>query len=457
MSKERILYLPVETKAREFLGKTFLAARAAERGWTVILGECNLVREFVLDQPGGIYIEIGIPEKKAKRLEEMHAIGHRIANMCEEGLVYADGGEYCSRKLGPKCLNLTDRLLVVGAHNADHIRQHHPQYVDKLAVTGNPRFDTLLSGPRCVYERDAAAIRAEFGRFLLVNSNFTRSNRFGGLSQIGCEDHIAKLRKRGMIISAEHEAFYVRFVEHQRNQMAKLQSMLLEIRDSGAVDRIVVRPHPVEDRNTWADWGAANNIDVRWQGSAIEWMLAAEAMLHPGCTTAIEGLMLDCPIFSYVLDPDTEFYTAADEMSEIVSSADELIQKLAEVRGKSASEIQARFVTQRQKLGHFIANAEGPYAADRILDELDKMDLGAASTAMRAEKTTAIGNIFKTLRRWRGKKHSEKETRPERRRQKFPTLDKEEANYAVNEWVKAGVLTRPAVVDRLGEKLLVFR
>jgi hypothetical protein len=38
LDKRRILYLPVETKARELVGKTFLAARAVARGWIVVLG-----------------------------------------------------------------------------------------------------------------------------------------------------------------------------------------------------------------------------------------------------------------------------------------------------------------------------------------------------------------------------------------------------------------------------------
>ncbi len=32
-------------------------------------------------------------------------------------------------------------------------------------------------------------------------------------------------------------------------------------------------------------------------------MMAADAVLHPGCTTGIEGLLLDRPVFSYVPEP----------------------------------------------------------------------------------------------------------------------------------------------------------
>ena len=177
---ERFLYVPVEIKAREFLGKTFLAARAAERGWAVFMGESNRVREYLRDHAGGVYIEIGIPEKKANRLAAIRAAGHCIANMCEEGLVYSDGRDYCHRKLGPNALRSTDRLLVVGSRNADDIREYRSEFADKIAVTGNPRFDTLLSKVRCVYRRDAAALRERYGRFVLVNTNFTRVNAYGG-------------------------------------------------------------------------------------------------------------------------------------------------------------------------------------------------------------------------------------------------------------------------------------
>ncbi len=51
--KRRTLYLPIETKARELLGKTLLAAKAVERGWVVFLGQDRAIREQMsLGVPG---------------------------------------------------------------------------------------------------------------------------------------------------------------------------------------------------------------------------------------------------------------------------------------------------------------------------------------------------------------------------------------------------------------------
>ena len=173
-----MLYLPIETKARELLGKTFLAARAVERGWIVVMGAHLDTRKFMLNRPAGVYVETSIPDAKAARLEQIHAAGHRIVNLCEESIVYADGRDYCTRKLGPNSLHWTDILLVPGERNAEHIHAHRPECDDKVAITGNPRFDILLPRVRCVYNHEADAIKEKFGRFVLVNTNFGRPNPF---------------------------------------------------------------------------------------------------------------------------------------------------------------------------------------------------------------------------------------------------------------------------------------
>ena len=114
MTKRRLLYLPMETKARELLGKSFLAARAVERGWIVVTGAHADTRKFMLEHPAGVYVETSIPEAKTARLERISAAGHRIANLCEESIVYAEGRDYCTRKIGSARSRFVDLLLVPG-------------------------------------------------------------------------------------------------------------------------------------------------------------------------------------------------------------------------------------------------------------------------------------------------------------------------------------------------------
>ncbi len=135
--KRRVLYLPIEIKGRELNGKILLASRAAERGWLVLMGQTKAVREALPDGPRGVFMEISIAEHKAKRIAGYKSLGHSIAILCEESIVYFDGRDYCRRKVGSAALANTDIMLVSGARNEQHLRQYRPESADKIVLTGN--------------------------------------------------------------------------------------------------------------------------------------------------------------------------------------------------------------------------------------------------------------------------------------------------------------------------------
>jgi hypothetical protein len=283
-----------------------------------------------------------------------------------------------------------------------------------------------------------------------VNTNFTRANPHDVTNDVG----VANLLKRGMIGDDEHEQFFRRFIGYQARLMPGLQNLLKELKGSDAIDRIVVRPHPVENRDTWRRWAKPLDIDVHGEGNAIEWMLAAEAVLHPGCTTAIEGLLLDRPVFSYVPEPDGEFINPSDAISEWVTGADDFQKRLLEIRRGGEQNLRERLAPQREKLRHFVANVDPPYAADRILDELEQLDMpGSSAGRNRRPKSSLFSQLRRQIRRWRNRDPG----RVARRWQKFPGLTEHEAELVVGDWLRAGVLQKPPNIDRLGERLLMFQ
>ena len=85
MSRGRVLYLPVETKARELLRKKLpgRARRGArldggdrDRDWKSV-GTCATALQ-------GVFAVASVAESKAERLQEMRKAGHQVANLCEE-------------------------------------------------------------------------------------------------------------------------------------------------------------------------------------------------------------------------------------------------------------------------------------------------------------------------------------------------------------------------------------
>ena len=215
----RTLYLPIETKSREMPGKTLLAARAVDRGWRVFLGGIEMHHHMAEILTPGLLIENNIPDSKSTQLHHLKNRGYRIADLCEESIIYPDAEDYCGRKVGPRSLEATDLLLATGARCEQDIREHRPAAARKLIVTGNPRFDTLMPHLRSVYEDDAREIRQRYGRFLLVNTNFSSTNPFkAGL------DVVAVLQRDGKLTRPAMAALKRRQVAFKARQMKGLYS-----------------------------------------------------------------------------------------------------------------------------------------------------------------------------------------------------------------------------------------
>ena len=315
-----------------------------------------------------------------------------------------------------------------------------------MVITGNPRFDTLLPGVRCVYNHDAEAIKETFGRFVLVNTNFGRPN-----PHRPDDDPVAKLIARGMIHEGSEADFIRRHLSFKRRQMQGLQALLRDLAGSGAAEKIVVRPHPVENHDVWREWAKPLNIEVRYEGSANNWMMAADAVVHPGCTTGMEGLLLDRAVFSYVPDANSEFIGEQDRASEWVTNAEELSNGLARVRGLGQQDVREGLAPQRERLRKSIVNVEPPYAADRILDELERIDMPPVRPAQVGVGSGFVAKVIQAGRRWLPQKAAAK--RDERSLQKFPGVAEEEISGPLAQWADASILTQVPQITRLHDRL----
>ena len=438
--KRRTLYLPIETKARELIGKTLLAAKAVERGWVVFLGQDRAIREQMSLGVPGLLVAIGIRQDKAPRFVAVKAQGHVIASLCEEGILYRDTETYFALAVGAPCLPSVDLLLASGTKTADDMRRYRPQAAEKVVVTGNPRFDTLLPGLRAVYQLEADAIRREFGRFLLVNTNFGLANPFKRLDKRAGEGLVPRLRKVGIVITNAVADELHRQTGYKARQMVGLQALLSEVEAAHRYERIVVRPHPGEDHNVWREWARPRNIDVRYDGNANAWMLGADTVIHPGCSTGVEGVLLDRMVTSYVPEPDSDFLHPSDEIGNRFSSAEELLACVHEQREEAPA--RAILASQREWLRPRIRNVTPPLAADVILDAFDTLDVPEVSVprALRARLTRLFSRPA-TL------KTSGKLV------QKFPGLSEHDIHAPVFTWMSSGVLGRMPLMTRIRESL----
>lgn len=358
------LIVPIETKARELYGKALLAMCAAEAGMDVVLGDQRVITQSLHRLPVGIYLDKSISRTKTAHFARLKNLGFKLAAWCEEGLVYRDKGVYQHERVSAQALEQVDAFFAWGDVQREDILEIVPQARDKIHVFGNPRFDLLRPALRNVFKHDAQELRARFGRYILINTNFSRFNRFPG------RDDVADiLRQRGITLDAEQQAYYKSWVEHLGDVFRAFVSVIPRLAEAFPDHAIIVRPHPSENHERWrSELSGVNNVTVIGERNAIPWMMGADAVIHNACTTGVESFLLDRPTIAYVPIVHGVFNRLSylpNAISKIVQSVDELIAEARKATDGDLADPAA--VEKKVWVQRYVGDFSGPLASERIV------------------------------------------------------------------------------------------
>jgi hypothetical protein len=155
--------------------------------------------------------------------------------------------------------------------------------------------------------------------------------------------------------------------------------MLPELHAALPDHRIVVRPHPSENREPWTLAAKAlDRVHVLHEGNVIPWLAASEALIHNGCTTGIEAFVMGKPALAYRPVVAEVFDLALpNDLSRQCLDVDELSQTLRAVLAEGGACLHTD--EQRRRIDRHLAAIDGPLAADRIVDVLATRSAGLAA------------------------------------------------------------------------------
>ncbi|MFU8814328.1 MAG: surface carbohydrate biosynthesis protein [Pseudomonadales bacterium] len=359
----RTLLLPCETRVREFDAKLLLACSAAAAGLVAVVGS-KKVMDLNLDRyPAGVYVGKSVTARSRHNLRLARFCGHRLALWDEEGLVWASREVYWRTKVEGRTLAEPELLIAWGLENERAWREH-PEYAGTPVVAaGNPRTDLLRAELAGYFSEQQQAIEAEYGPFLLINTNFSRVNH----DQPAQNRHLRWLREqrpddpRGGFAAHKYQLF-----QAFKTMVPALAKALPEL-------NFVLRPHPSERHATWVELTAGlPNVRVCADGNVIPWLRASRGLIHNGCTTALEGFVMGRPALAYMpVRSDAYDHPLPNGLSRQVDDLDALIHHSASM----FAEPEQAFAQQAAAGGaalleQNLAGASGELACGRIIAAL---------------------------------------------------------------------------------------
>jgi hypothetical protein len=137
---------------------------------------------------------------------------------------------------------------------------------------------------------------------------------------------------------------------------------------------IVVRPHVAENHDPWHAVAAGNeNVHVVHEGNVMSWTLASSALIHNGCTTAVEAFVLRKPAVTYrpVMDERLETYLP-NALSYPARDDESLCDTVSQILSGELGPCDTP--EHWQCVRHHIAALDGPLASERIVDVLEDME-----------------------------------------------------------------------------------
>jgi surface carbohydrate biosynthesis protein len=289
----KIIYFPMEIAARELDSRLLLAAIAAARGFEVVLGQKWLIERNIERMTPGVYLSKTLTVRDAKMLKRAKAAGYITAAIDEEipGLVIHDRKFWWVSRAA---VDATDLIFLPGTYNSSAFATSFGLQEQRVRRAANPRWDLLRKELRPIFADEVAALKRRYGNFILVNSNLGLTNSKKG----DARQMIQGLIDQGKIDAGDTELLrdLDHIVEMEVQNRATLIELLPEMARRFSTHRIILRPHPSEDVESWHQWlaGCPEIAAVR-EGAAVPWILAADALVHTNCTTGVEAIALDKP------------------------------------------------------------------------------------------------------------------------------------------------------------------
>lgn len=381
------IFIPIEVKSRELESRSLLAFEAASRGHKVILGgkedTIRLAAKGCVNR--GLVFDKSITDNQIPILKKIKENGFILTCQDEEhGLLDINYAEFAKLRFSETTLELCDQLFAWGNHDYESIIKIYPKFKNKVIASGSPRVDLWRKEFDSIYKSKQIPVDKPF---ILVVSNFGRvfnSFRIWDLFEI---------RKRFLNIRSIDVKEYFSGISYETNLVGEFVTMIGELARNYPSFDIVVRPHPVEDEESWKKFlsGLGDNIKVEKDGGISKWIRNAELIVHNGCTSSMEASVSGIPVFTFRPIPSNFERETPNLFGYESFSKEELISQISSYLMGSIDLLS--FKRNFDLIESRFANLDNQYAFERIVDEWEQ--IGSSINLKNANVFTTSAEAFK--------------------------------------------------------------
>lgn len=377
------IYLNVEISSRELDSKLLLATLGASRGHQVIVSDMSGIDRGIrkkLLAPGIFHTKCITPfEAKIKFHQELIDQGYIITSIDEEaGLDMSDYEEFSKTRYSEKTFEQSSAIFTWGNDDMNFLKKFYPKHQEKMHKTGSPRIDLSRSSLQDYWMAPKSLPKKPY---LLISSNMGKGNYIKPFHEIirenkkiGYYNRDQKLFRSDFGCASEDYLKIYNFIE----------AIKYLSKNSNGFE-IVFRPHPIENIESWKLYlDGIPNVYVIRDGSITPWINNSFALMHCGCTSAIEATVAGKPVVSFVPFQMNYTTTFTNKLDYCVNNLKDLSSTINNIFDRRKSISNQRLTnTSSEVLSKKIYLDNDELAAAKIIkiwESLDNLKLSKASS-----------------------------------------------------------------------------
>ena len=297
------ILLPIETINREIDYKLIIAAFFAGKGHKIFIGQhdflMSLLHKFI---GGGLYIGKNLfrfhsNKEKGELYYKLKKSGFDIIYLHEEGAVFKGNEDNWKKTINnlydTNYFDQNDRHCVWGNFQLQHDLNRTYKKI-KMSSTGHPRFDLYKKEWINYFDNEVNLIKKKYNDFVLINGNYTSFNHGLGI------DHLFSAEGDYNVNNLNSRLEFVSTYTYFAKQCISLIELIHQLAVKFPSMNFIFRPHPSENQHYYKTlFNGVSNIYVKHDGPVSPWIIAAIAIIHDGCSTAIESYLAGKPIINF--------------------------------------------------------------------------------------------------------------------------------------------------------------
>ncbi len=321
------IYLHVESVPRELDSKLLLAIIASAKGHKVLVSSIGgIIRGMKSGAlaPGIFHTKSLTPgERKIAKHQAIIDNGNIITSIDEEGGLVDHGYEkFAKTRYSDQTIGQSSAVFSWGSEDVETLKNLYPKHSSKIYKTGSPRADLWKSSFSNYWSSPEGKPDKPY---LLISSNMSYTNNVNQLYEI-----IAN-HKRSGYYDRDPEKIYKDFglLSEESQLISEFIRAIKHLASNNTGYEIVLRPYLNEKVEAWKVLlEDIPNVHVIREGPINAWVNHAFAVMHNGCTTAIEATISGKPVVTYIPFKQKYAREIPNELGHIAKSPEELVLKV---------------------------------------------------------------------------------------------------------------------------------